>query len=184
MQQTETSEISLIGQFHQNIINNIDTKWQVSHKGFHLINEEDKIYVDIKKKHYTMNSESSRMSYIMMQSELLKDSNVNCILVEVMAKKTQNIPWKISVNKQSFEHAHIRRVSIVKFYEIVTGDTFAFRKLCQVLPIVLDDVLSSMEVGMMEKSILKKLQVIAPNLLQSFYPSSFIHYDGFESLNI
>lgn len=129
-----------------------------------------------------MNSESSRISYITMQDKILRDENTICMLVEVIAKKSQNIPWKTSVEKQPFEHANIRRVSIDKFYEIVTGDPFAFRNLCWVLPMVLDDVLASIDTKTIENSVLVELQTISPDLLKSLYLLSFSHYNGFENL--
>ncbi|MCK5855710.1 MAG: Eco47II family restriction endonuclease [Sulfurovaceae bacterium] len=39
----------------------------------------------------------------------------------------------------------IRRVSIDKFYEIVTGEKEAFRQLVEILPRVIDDVLSDIK---------------------------------------
>ena len=86
IRQMDKSNTNHIGYFHQNIFNYIDSKWEVPQKGFDLINEEEKIYV------------------------------------EVIAKKSQNTPWRTSLDGEPFEHANIRRVSIDKFYEIVTGE--------------------------------------------------------------
>ena len=57
-----------------------------------------------------------------------------CFLVEIIAKRSQNIPWAISLDGHKQHHSRIRRVSIDKFYEIVTGDENAFYKMCMSLP--------------------------------------------------
>ena len=50
-----TIQHTLIEYFHQNIFKYINPKWKVPKKGFDLINEKDKIFVEMKNKHNTMN---------------------------------------------------------------------------------------------------------------------------------
>jgi len=184
IRQMDKSNTNHIGYFHQNIFKYIDSDWEVPEQGFDLINERQKIYVEMKNKHNTMNSSSSQKTYISMQNKILHGANIKCMLVEVIAKNSQNIPWKISINGQAFEHENIRRVSIDKFYEIVTGERDAFKKLCQVLPKVLEDVVASMEVETIENSVFEQLSAISPNLLKSLYMLSFNKYEGFEDFNV
>jgi len=100
--------------------------------------------------------------------------------VEVIAKNSQNIPWKISINTQQFNHESIRRVSIDKFYSLVTGDVLAFSKLCDILPKVLDDVISNQKESTIQNSVFKELNAISSkSLLKSLYLLSFKKYDGF-----
>ena len=80
------------------------------------------IYVKIKDNPPTMNSESFRNTYIMMQDQLLQDDDCACFLVETNAKQSQNIKWKISVDGNRLSNRRIRRVSLDKFYELVTGE--------------------------------------------------------------
>lgn len=91
-----------------------------------------------------MNSSSAQKTYINMQNVILKNPKATCMLVEVIAKKSQNKPWKISLDNKKISTENIRRVSIDKFYEIVTGDKLAFYKLCNYLPVVINKVISSM----------------------------------------
>ena len=184
IRQMDKSNTNHIGYFHQNIFNYIDSNWKVPSKGFDLINEEDKIYVEMKNKHNTMNSSSSQRTYMKMQQKILQSAEITCMLVEVIAKKSQNVPWKTTLDGEPYEHANIRRVSIDKFYEIVTGDSQAFKMLCQVLPNVLDDVLASIDRETIKNSVFDELQAISPNLLKSLYMLSFGHYDGFDNLSI
>lgn len=184
IRQMDKSNTNHIGYFHQNIFKYINSSWVVPREGFDLINEEDKIYVEMKNKHNTMNSSSSQKTYIKMQGMLLQNSKNRCFLVEVIAKNNQNTPWKISLDGHSHEHEYIRRISIDKFYELVTGEPHAFKDLCEVLPIVLDDVVDSLEQGNIENSVFEELSEISPKLLQSLYLLSFSKYEGFSSFNV
>jgi len=184
IRQMDKSNTNHIGYFHQNIFKYIDGDWIVPEKGFDLVNERQSIYVEMKNKHNTMNSSSAQKTYIAMQSMILRGSNIRCMLVEVIAKKSQNIPWKISLNSEPYVHDSIRRVSMDKFYEIVTGNTDAFKRLCEVLPLVLEDVISTSEDNRIENSVFNELNDISPNLLKSLYLLSFSKYEGFDSLSI
>ena len=77
-----------------------------------------------------------------MQNQLLEEDDCACFLVEAIAKQSQNIEWKTTIDKRRVAHARIRRVSIDKFYEIVTGRHDAFLQICLALPRVVQDVLS------------------------------------------
>jgi hypothetical protein len=184
IRQMDKSNTNHIGYFHQNIFKYIDSSWNVPKQGFDLVNEKEKIYVEIKNKHNTMNSSSSQKTYMKMQGMLLDDAENRCMLVEVIAKKSQNLPWQISLDGQSRKHEYIRRVSMDKFYELVTGDVNAFRNLCEVLPKVLDDVIISMGKNSIENSVYKELNEFSPNLLQSLYLLSFSNYEGFTEFNL
>jgi len=184
IRQMDKSNTNHIGYFHQNIFKYIDSSWSVPKVGFDLINEEEKIYVEMKNKHNTMNSSSSQKTYIKMQGMLLLNSKNRCFLVEVIAKKSQNTPWKISLDGVSHEHEYIRRLSIDKFYEIVTGDKEAFKKLCEALPCVLEDVIALQESSQIENSVFEELKELSPNLLQSLYLLSFSKYEAFDTFHV
>jgi len=184
IRQMDKSNTNHIGYFHQNIFKYIDGNWSVPKQGFDLVNEEEKIYVEMKNKHNTMNSSSAQKTYIGMQSKILKGADITCMLVEVIAKQSQNIPWKISINGEQYSHDNIRRVSIDKFYEIVTRDSRAFKNICEVMPRVLDDVMQTIDQDNIQNSVFRELSQISPNLLKSLYLLSFSNYDGFGSLEI
>jgi len=184
IRQMDKSNTNHIGYFHQNIFKYINSAWHVPKEGFDLINEEEKIYVEMKNKHNTMNSSSSQKTYIKMQGMLLKNAENRCFLVEVIAKHSQNIPWKIALDGHSHEHEFIRRVSIDKFYALVTGEAESFKNLCEVLPRVLDDVVQNLEQSHIENSVFSELSRISPNLLQSLYLLSFSKYEGFNHFHV
>jgi len=184
IRQMDKSNTNHIGYFHQNIFKYIDGEWTVPQQGFDLINEKEKMYVEMKNKHNTMNSSSAQKTYIAMQSMILKGADIKCMLVEVIAKNSQDIPWKISINSEPYMHDNIRRVSMDKFYEIVTGSPDAFKRLCEVLPLVLEDVISSISSNTIENSVFEELSQRSPNLLKSLYLLSFSEYEGFDTLAI
>ena len=142
--QRDKSNTNSIGYFHQNIFRYIanctvpKTGWDVIFtKANGIILDGEKvstIYVEMKNKHNTMNSAASAKTYMKMQGQLLKNNDCTCFLVEVIAKRSQNIPWTISLDGYKQQHPRIRRVSIDRFYEIVTGEEDAFYKMCMTLP--------------------------------------------------
>ncbi len=184
IRQMDKSNTNYIGYFHQNIFKYIGAGWEVPKQGFDLVNEQEKIYVEMKNKHNTMNSSSAQKTYIAMQNKILKGADITCMLIEVISKQSQNVPWKISINGEQYVHENIRRVSMDKFYEIVTGHKVAFGKLCEVLPRVLDDVIKTLEKETIENTVFEELSAISPNLLKSLYLLSFSKYEGFDTLEI
>lgn len=100
------------------------------------------IYVEMKNKHNTMNSASAGKTYIKMQHQLLEDDDCACFLVEAIGKRSQNIKWTTTVDGKNVSHRRIRRVSMDKFYALVTGRDDAFYQMCMVLPDVIEKVVS------------------------------------------
>jgi len=184
VRQIDKTNSNHIGYFHQNLFKFIGNGWDVPKQGWDVVNEERHIYVELKNKHNTMNSASSQKTYMKMQNKILRDDRAQCLLVEVIAKKSQNTTWVTSLDSESFSNDRIRRVSIDKFYEIVTGDTYAFRNLCQKLPLILDDVVASLHRGMIENSVFSELNTLSPDIVKSLFLLSFQEYDGFTSFEV
>lgn len=181
IRQMDKTNNNLIGYFHQNIFKYTKDVWSVPTQGFDIVNTNKGIFVEMKNKHNTMNSKSSQKTYMMMQNKLIKSPNATCMLVEVIATKSQNIPWEITLDKMKMsKNEHIRRVSVDKFYEIVTGDKFAFKKLCEKLPIILDDAVKSIRDRHNDNTVLKELKKYSEDILKSLYLLSFEKYDGFD----
>lgn len=184
MRQIDKSNTNHIGYFHQNIFKYLGSGWEVPINGFDIVNRELKIFVEMKNKHNTMNSSSSQKTYTRMQNQLLKTTDATCMLVEIIAKKSQDAKWGISLDGELISHDKIRRVSIDKFYELVTGQKEAFKNLCQILPLVIEDVVGSIKEEMMQNSVFEELSAISSNILQSLYLLSFSRYEGFNSFEM
>lgn len=151
--QRDKSNNNDIGYFHQNMFSYFEgcevpqAGWDVIYRNPDGIVMPDgdvvhTLYVEMKNKHNTMNSASSAKTYIKMQSQLLDDDDCACLLVEAIAKHSQNIKWTTKVDGKNVQHRRIRRVSMDQFYAIVTGDENAFYKMCMALPEVIKDVVN------------------------------------------
>lgn len=183
IRQIDKANTNHIGYFHQNLFKYASDGWYVPTKGFDVANDDKHIYVEMKNKHNTMNSTSSSGTYIKMQNKLLSDENATCMLVEVIAKKSQNIPWNVSIDKVQYKNERIRRVSIDKFYEIVFGNKNAFAKLCKMLPTILDDVIAeTKQCGQIENTVYDELKELSAETYKSLYLLAFNTYEGIDIL--
>lgn len=181
IRQIDKSNTNHIGYFHQNIFKFFEG-WVIPDKGFDVINEERKIFVEMKNKHNTMNSSSSQKTYMKMQNKILKDDEATCYLVEVIAKNSKDDSWKISLDGESMSNKHIRRASIDKFYELVTGEKHAFEQLCKALPDIIEDAVSEVGKGYIDNYVFEELEEISPDILKSLYLLAFEKYQGFGDL--
>ncbi len=197
-----------IGYFHQRIFqymknctvpdNGEDGGWDVifeNPQGIKIPGTNDivhKIYVEMKNKHNTMNSASAAKTYIKMQSQLLEDDDCACYLVEAIAAKTQNKLWETTVDKKKVHHKRIRKVSIDKFYELITGEVDAFYQVCMILPDVIQKVVDNSETVQVPhdtvyeelKAISEKLNLNSDDLsiAMAIYLLGFNSYEGFNQL--
>lgn len=183
IRQIDKANTNHIGYFHQNLFKYAGNGWYVPQKGFDVANDTLHIYVEMKNKHNTMNSSSAQATYMKMQNKLIQDSQAVCMLVEAIAKKSQNIIWSATLNGVSYNHNQIRRVSMDKFYAIVFNDPDAFMKLCKALPMILDDVINAnAHIGKINNTVYNELKQISPETLKSLYLLAFSTYDGINVL--
>lgn len=184
LRQMDKHNQNQIGYFHQNIFKYAGNGWNVPDSGFDVVNEKLKIYVEIKNKHNTMNARSAKATMVQMLNKTSIDPSATCMLVEVIAKRSQNIAWKVSFDGEHIENERIRRVSMDKFYEIVFHDKLAFYKMCKSLPIILDDVLDDNQKLKMENTVHAELldsTGTSKNLLKALYLLAFKTYEGFDN---
>ena len=202
--QRDKSNNNSIGYFHQRIFqyisnchvpdNGKEGGWDVVYRneaGIELPNGDrvHTIYVEMKNKHNTMNSASSGKTYIKMQNQLLKDDDCACFLVEAIAKQSQNIKWETTVDGNKVSHRRIRRVSLDRFYELVTGEADAFYQICMVLPETIDAVIADGEnIKAPEDSVFEELRNISEqtgiasdelSMAMAIYLLGFNTYNGF-----
>lgn len=149
-----------IGYFHQRIFqyiahchvppNGEEGGWDVIYKNEDGIELPDAgrvhtVYVEMKNKHNTMNSASASKTFIKMQNQLLSDDDCACFLVEAIAPHSQNIKWETTLDGRKVGHKLIRRVSLDRFYALVTGQENAFYLLCMALPSVIEKVVQTFQ---------------------------------------
>lgn len=182
IRQMDKSNSNHIGYFHQNLFKYAGNGWSVPATGFDIINESKHIYVELKNKHNTMNANSGQATAMMMLKKITEDPTATCMLVEVIAKRSQNIIWTATFRGVKLGgDARMRRVSIDKFYEIVFNDNLAFFKLCKALPDILDDVIENSQSLEMHNTVFADLKQISPNIFKSLYLLAFRTYEGFNN---
>lgn len=183
--QRDKTNSNSIGYFHQNIFQYFNN-CVVPKTGHDIIftkNSGNKICVEMKNKHNTMNSSSMKSTYIKLQNHILSNPNDECYLVEVIAPCSRNIPWKLSIDGQTFENEKIRRVSIDQFYSIVTGIDNAFYLVCNQLTITIDNLIKTNDARTIQPdTVIEELKKKNPDLLKALYLLAFNDYMGFEKI--
>ena len=185
VRQRDKTNSNAIGYFHQNMFKYIKN-CEVPREGFDVIftqNDEKKVYVEMKNKHNTMNSSSSQKTYMRMQNKISNDPDAIFFLVEAIARNSQNIVWKVSIDGERLENDRIRRASIDKFYDIVTGEKDAFFKICMVLPKLIDEIINeNKELQVGSDTVIDELREKNPDLLKALYILAFNEYEGFNKI--
>ena len=106
-----------------------------------------------------------------------------------MQKKSQNIKWETTVNKQKMGHKLIRRVSLDQFYALVTGQDDAFYQMCLVLPNTFQSVVDTIEgLSIPHDTVIDEIKSLANELdiesdslsmAMAVYMLGFNSYEGF-----
>lgn len=202
--QRDKSNNNDIGYFHQNIFSYFDNcevpniGWDVIYKNSDGIKMPDgdivhTVYVEIKNKHNTMNSSSSSKTYMKMQNQILHDDDCACFLVESIAKNSQNIKWTATVDGRKVQHKLIRRISMDKFYEIITGEENAYYNMCMQLPSIIEKVVDKFNsISIPNDTVINELEEMSKQfniknrelaMAMSVYMLGFGSYSGFNQIN-
>jgi hypothetical protein len=186
-QLNKTNE-NLIGYFHQNIFKYIGNGWEVpstGEDGWDVENHSRNLYAEFKNKHNTMNSSAAKAVHARMRGLVEGNTRAICYLVEVVAKTSQDIPWMLgSAPMRDTRQERLRRISIDRFYEIVTGDVTAFASLCSVVGMVIDDVLVENPSAIKDNTVLAELKSLDGDVLKTLFSLSFGTYRGFDGFAI
>ena len=172
-----------VGWFHQNIFKYIDG-WEIPKDGVDVMNSDGTIFGEMKNKYNTMNSSSAEKVFEKLKGIIVGNPKATAYLIEVIAKKSQDQEWHIAgqtltANKSS----RLRQISIDRFYNLATGRKNAFRDLCAVLGLVVDDVLAECPTSKFKNTVLKELEKRCPDIIRGLFLSSFSTYEGFEDFN-
>lgn len=181
--QIDKSNTNHIGYFHQNIFKYF-SGWEVLDKGYDVVNKELGIYVEMKNRYNTINHASSHYTYIKMEDTLRTTPNSTCMLVTAMSNSSHDKIWEKTINKTKKSNSNIRIVSIDKFYELVTGDELAFKKMCEILPIVTSDIVHDGSFEFRSNNIIKDLEDSPESILKLLYINAFGKYNGFRQFNL
>ncbi|MDJ1646660.1 Eco47II family restriction endonuclease [Mycoplasma phocimorsus] len=183
--QRDKTNNNTIGYFHQNIFKYIKG-CKVPNKGWDVIVKKGNttLCIEMKNKHNTMNSSSMKHTYIKMQNAILQNYNddFNCALVEIISKKSTNDKWVINIKDNiKTSNYRLKKMSIDKFYEYVTDDKLAFKKLCMQLPITINKILDKYMPKLLEEdTVFQELALIDKNIFKSLFKLAFPTYEGFD----
>lgn len=182
--QRDKSNNNSIGYFHQNLFKYIPN-CDVPKTGFDVIytkKDGTKTCIELKNKHNTMNSSSSQRTFIKFTTHLLANPKDECYLVEIMAPKSRNIVWSISLDGLQSNDERIRRVSIDQLLYLITGYKDAFYQICLQLPITLSKLVKQIpDLFLTDDTVFEDLKNVDKNLLKALYIKAFSSYLGFES---
>ncbi|MDJ1121811.1 Eco47II family restriction endonuclease [Olsenella sp. YH-ols2217] len=190
--QKDKSNNNGIGYFHQNIFRYIPgctvppENWDVIYTNPDGIDIDGvtvhTVYVEMKNKHNTMNASMAEEIHDKMRNKIADDDDCVCMLVEAIAKKSQNVKWarKKKGEDKKFSHRLIRRVSMDEFYRLVTGDPDGFAKVCAQLPITIDEVMGELGgAAEVEDTVMDELRAEGDDIGATLMKLAFRTYSGF-----
>ena len=181
--QRDKTDTNQIGAFHQNMFKYIkdcevpQKYWDVIYKG-----REATYFVEMKNKHNTMNSASGQRTFIKLQHKIAEDEKAVACLVEAIAKKSQDIEWTTKVDGIVMRHPRIRRMSLDKFYALVTGEEDAFYQMCMQLPETINEIVAGHHISPENDTVIQELKQMNPDILKALYELAFGTYLGFDKL--
>ncbi len=150
-----------IGEFHEQLLGSIKgyEKLPVG-LGYDIKAKDNSLYADIKNKHNTVKGLNLKDLYADLEEYVANSENedAKAYWVQIIAenKKSFNEQWKIP--KHNLDNESIYKISADQFYKLLTGKDDAFKRVCEVLPTVIDDILQDEEAVVLEDSnIVEKL---------------------------
>ncbi len=172
-----------VGWFHQNIFKYIKG-WEVPKDGVDVMNTRGTIFGEIKNKYNTMNSSPAEKVFEKLKGIIVGNPKATAYLIEIIAKKSQDQEWHITGQTlTAAKAARLRQISIDRFYKLATGKKNAFRDLCSVLGLVIDDVLAAYPTSKFKNTVLQELEGRCPDIVKGLFLSSFATYEGFKDFH-
>jgi len=135
----DTSNINEMANLHLGLAPYINRDFYIESKNVNLINKTSKLFITIVQKCSDLTPTNARSIFMSMQNQILLDREAVCYLVEKMAPCEQEILWEIKANDEYFSHPNIRRISLNKYYFLLTGISNAYNQLNKILPTIIHD---------------------------------------------
>lgn len=143
----EKSISNEVGSFQEELIGSIDgyTRYKVGDpiaEGVDIVSNDKTLWAEVKNKHNTVKGEDQKNIYKKLQKIAEKYPNSTVYYVRIIDNISQNQPWVLK--KQGLKHPRVRIISGDRFYELITGDPLAFKKLLTAFPIALRDYVDTL----------------------------------------
>ncbi|MDD4019716.1 MAG: Eco47II family restriction endonuclease, partial [Kiritimatiellae bacterium] len=143
-QLSKSNEAAIIF-FHQKICGYLKNQWQMPEPGddeWDIENQKDHVFVKFKERYDSKTTNDTRFIHARMRGLIEGDSKARCYLVEIVTETSHDVSWMIkNVGLREDRQERLRRISVDRFYELVTGKASAFTDLCLVLGQVIKDTL-------------------------------------------
>lgn len=139
--QNDKSIANAIGLFHQQLIGAIDGFTETPSLPCDVKKTDDTIFAEIKNKFNTMNVRSAAGVYDELAGLAKSYPKAMCYLVEIIAKKSTDTIWSITVNQTVQQNKRIHKISADQFYALATGQEDALKQLVDALPDAIRDFL-------------------------------------------
>lgn len=149
-----------VGDFHQNILGSVEG-WQNPGRGggYDLISHDNKILVEIKNKHNTLNSSAAESTYRKLARYIDEDyKGYTAYAVFIVPKHVSDYdtPWSPNQIRMPLRD-DIRKVDGESFYDLVTGHKDSLEQLFDILPEVIASELHLDSIDPHEKFVFKEL---------------------------
>ncbi len=141
LRQSDKTIANAVGLFHQQLIGSIDGFMETPSLPCDVKKEDDTVFAEIKNKFNTMNVRSAAGVYEELLSIAKANPQAMCYLVEIIARKSRDEEWTITVNEAVQRHKRIHVISADRFYALATGNPDAFAVLVEVLPRAIQEFL-------------------------------------------
>lgn len=131
-----------IGEFHQELLGKVDG-WVDLGIGdeteIDLKKEDNTIFIELKNKHNTMNSSSTKTCREKLENVVNRYPNATAYWAYIISRKykSENRVWKY----QGRENEKIRRISGDLLYEMITGEPNALEMVYEAIPQAIVDLL-------------------------------------------
>ena len=139
--QNDKSIANAIGLFHQQLLGSIDGFMETPNLPCDVRKEDNTIFAEVKNKFNTMNVRSAAGVYDELAGLAKSYPDAMCYLVEIVAKKSRDAVWSITINQTVQQHKRIHVISADRFYALATGKEDALRDLVNALPDAIHDFL-------------------------------------------
>ncbi|MEK4298868.1 Eco47II family restriction endonuclease [Oceanobacillus sp. FSL W8-0428] len=150
--QVEKTITNHVGTFHEMLIGKIDgyTNYSVGNS-YDIAKDDHTIFAEIKNKHNTVTGTHVVSLFNKIKGYAEKYPNATCYYVRIIDTTSRNEVWSfrsgsvdpIKNQKPLYQHPRIRIISGDQFYKLVTGVDDAYKQLCEIIPIALNDWMSA-----------------------------------------
>ena len=183
--QSDKSISNAIGLFHQQLLGSIDGFAESPSLPCDVKNDADTIFAEVKNKHNTMNVRSAAGVYDELASLAKSYPKAMCYLVEIVAKKSLDEIWSVTINQTEQRHKRIHVISADRFYALATGRENALHELVEALPQAISDFLSTKKADNSKKGQSPAYEEIMKkagngDVVNQMYELAFPNYDGFK----